>query len=889
MESLKGHEDFQVCDDDGNLSAYVAKYVPKMSDSFTDDLLNDDAGGDVIAASVLARYKPYEPEMVLQLFGAKFRQWHVNTKSGGKRDFIVPVPDQQDMPPEVRQYEMCDWKGSQMTLLDFLRKTNADGEIIGWLRRKFEHYVIKEAYALYTSRGGQLKRDKFVTAVSCVRKADPGKPPFWDAALAFMEIPGGEDVTQPIPLKDFARCYDMRGEKIVAAHMLSRLNDKFHGQWLMLHVPFARATDFRSHDVDERVPEAHRYLAMALVCQHRVAKNMWLDETAIDDEMKMEAHTKAHRQTVINQFRAQAAMVRQYLDGTLDKTAPGAAAAATAAAPPAQPLRRRHALPIQRRYERMIAEGTKTVEGRINVGAAAKVREGDELRLGTTTSLVQHIFTFPSFSAMLREVGVERALPDVDNVRDGLDVYHGFKNYESLARQHGVVAFVLGPLPASTVVTQRPDALNTQQMRFEAALNADVDRALAVLNARNEAEADEARQACWENNKIQVCEGPPGTGKSTVLFLCIERTLVAGGKVLLVSLSAQFASRMREKYGRAVDIDTCHAALGFDQPPEQAAYAMAPYALVAIDEHSQLSDGHFEHVVALRTFVDRVPAVTLLGDRFQMAGMGTGRPWHSPVWKKACFITKLVIPYRCKDPAYQRILNGIRTARPMERKSGKGVSVTQLMRGGRRAWRGAKPTVSAIRALLLAHPNTTMMAVSRRGAAELNDLAVTAKFPRRAPLATLPGDVEANPDNYEHGKLKNDARLKPLSLPIHQDMKVYLTRNVRKDVDFVNGMLATVEEFDEASRGLRVITATGYRVAVFRWTDVDHGNISYYPVRPGYASTVAKFQGAELEHVTLYLDARAPGAAYTAMSRVQYGNQCLIGGNVDSSYFAPAL
>ena len=65
------------------------------------------------------------------------------------------------------------------------------------------------------------------------------------------------------------------------------------------------------------------------------------------------------------------------------------------------------------------------------------------------------------------------------------------------------------------------------------------------------------------------------------------------------------------------------------------------------------------------------------------------------------------------------------------------------------------------------------------------------------------------------------------------------------------------------------------------------GNVSYYPIRPGYASTVIKYQGAELPFVVLYLDAVAPGAAYTAMSRVKYGQQCIIGGNVEPRHFTP--
>ena len=49
------------------------KYVSKMSDAMIDELLDGDGTGDAIAISVLFRYKPYEPEMILQMCGAQFR------------------------------------------------------------------------------------------------------------------------------------------------------------------------------------------------------------------------------------------------------------------------------------------------------------------------------------------------------------------------------------------------------------------------------------------------------------------------------------------------------------------------------------------------------------------------------------------------------------------------------------------------------------------------------------------------------------------------------------------------------------------------------------------------------------------------------------------------
>ncbi len=121
-----------------------------------------------------------------------------------------------------------------------------------------------------------------------------------------------------------------------------------------------------------------------------------------------------------------------------------------------------------------------------------------------------------------------------------------------------------------------------------------------------------------------------------------------------------------------------------------------------------------------------------------------------------------------------------------------------------------------------------------------------------------------------------------------EGMTLYFTRNVRKDIDFVNGMRCVVEGFDAASKGLRVKTATGHRVVAWNWTDKELGGATYYPVRVGYASTVIKFQGAELSMVILYLDTYSPGAAYTAMSRVKYGSQCLIGGDVNKRHFTPA-
>ena len=127
--------------DNGALMTYVAKYTAKFSDSLQEELQNDDLDGNSLAVGVLSRYKPMEPEMVLQMFGSRYRQWHISTKGGGKRSFLVPVPDAEALPEEVLQYEHCEWKGPKTSLLDFLRKTTGDGKVCHWLEKLYKDHV----------------------------------------------------------------------------------------------------------------------------------------------------------------------------------------------------------------------------------------------------------------------------------------------------------------------------------------------------------------------------------------------------------------------------------------------------------------------------------------------------------------------------------------------------------------------------------------------------------------------------------------------------------------------------------------------------------------------------------------------------------------------------
>jgi len=74
-----------------------------------DEWANDSMEANTIASNILYRYKPYEPEMVLQLCAQRYRQWDVGTVHRGRRDFRVPLPDAEVMPAIIKAYEMCTW------------------------------------------------------------------------------------------------------------------------------------------------------------------------------------------------------------------------------------------------------------------------------------------------------------------------------------------------------------------------------------------------------------------------------------------------------------------------------------------------------------------------------------------------------------------------------------------------------------------------------------------------------------------------------------------------------------------------------------------------------------------------------------------------------------
>ena len=237
---------------------------------------------------------------------------------------------------------------------------------------------------------------------------------------------------------------------------------------------------------------------------------------------------------------------------------------------------------------------------------------------------------------------------------------------------------------------------------------------------------------------------------------------------------------------------------------------------------------------------------------------------------------------KCKDLKWK--LELLRTAKPSVKQLG------AILKGHKAPYpshrpshlMNPQPTEEEIKWVFEETPHTKFVAISRATVAWVNGIALQHFFHGQAPIATVPADPEANPDNFQGSQ---QVSWDPLPMPVFIGMRVMFTKNINKAADYVNGMEGIVKGCYHS--GVRVETQTGHVVVAYPWTDEWRNR--YLPIRPAYANTLLKLQGATIEHMTLYLDvANIEAAGYVALSRVQHDRDWRFVGDPGVHHFTPA-
>jgi hypothetical protein len=121
-------------------------------------------------------------------------------------------------------------------------------------------------------------------------------------------------------LEEFAREYHTKGEKLIAADTLFRMNDKYYGQWLALNVPFKKLEDLLLPDVVEKIPKRYLYIALALELRPDYWREAGLHQAKAD--MELEAVNRTQIDTVLAMLVAKTHVIDKYLYGNRsDETA----------------------------------------------------------------------------------------------------------------------------------------------------------------------------------------------------------------------------------------------------------------------------------------------------------------------------------------------------------------------------------------------------------------------------------------------------------------------------------------------------------------------------------------------------------------------------------------
>ncbi|ALV62542.1 ProFAR isomerase-like protein [Thermococcus sp. 2319x1] len=101
---------------------------------------------------------------------------------------------------------------------------------------------------------------------------------------------------------------------------------------------------------------------------------------------------------------------------------------------------------LQEEYLKLIKEGKKKIEGRLYDEKRRQIKPGDVIVFeGRLKVRVKALRVYPSFKEMLEKEGLDRVLPNVKSIDEGVETYRKFYSEEE-ERKYGVVAIEVEPI-----------------------------------------------------------------------------------------------------------------------------------------------------------------------------------------------------------------------------------------------------------------------------------------------------------------------------------------------------------------------------------------------------------------------------------------------------------
>ena len=146
------------------------------------------------------------------------------------------------------RYMRSSWRAEDMPLVEFLRKTGMNGDIHPKLKKRYNQ-ALKEA------EGGELLEES---------------------------------------LEAWANNAETYGEVALAALYLSRYNDRYYGQWVLMNVPFRSLEDLKPEGLD-KVPDHLYYQTMAFLLR----RERWENPAAVRAELELHAFREYHVKNIL--------------------------------------------------------------------------------------------------------------------------------------------------------------------------------------------------------------------------------------------------------------------------------------------------------------------------------------------------------------------------------------------------------------------------------------------------------------------------------------------------------------------------------------------------------------------------------------------------------------